>query len=236
MTEETTAARTLTMSQWIHATGWGLFGIGLFGGARWPGYWSTVFMMLSGACFIAGFLTTVWPSVRARWQHPAARAAHVPAHAVILVLSILLARNEVAAVLQLPPQDFDIAVSLMSLLTYLVLWWLVIASLACVIGLTLLVKGFFSTKRGLNQLWLLSTAAGAIAFGVTAALALQDGIDRRGVVTPLIEWTAYWGDYHRVERYPGAEGGERVRLHENGIVSVARVVDGKVLIQVKRLP
>lgn len=44
---------------------------------------------------------------------------------------------------------------------------------------------------------------------------------------PMVRWVAYWADYQDPGRYPcvtnaAPPGGSRVRLHENGIISVAR--------------
>jgi hypothetical protein len=51
---------------------------------------------------------------------------------------------------------------------------------------------------------------------------------------PLVKWVAYVSDYQPASNYPGIAVGERVRLHENGVVSVAVVRNGEINILVRK--
>lgn len=229
--------RALTAAQKAHAAGWVLYALSI--GWRFVAGDRTgqgTLFATGTACFIVGFVLTVYPWLRRLWGSAVAQFFHIVLHANILVVSLIFARNQVAEILRLPPQDFEVAVGTIGLLTYVVTWWFVIVAIANLVGMITLGIGFLPSERDrLSQMWLFGNAIGAFAFAIAAAYALQGGIDNRTLLNPLVEWAAYWGDYHRVDAYPGVPPGARVRLHENGVVSVASVVDGRVVIRVTRM-
>jgi hypothetical protein len=48
----------------------------------------------------------------------------------------------------------------------------------------------------------------------------------------LMKHLAYYVDYQVADRYPGIEGGQRFVLHDNNVISIARLVNGQVEIAV----
>jgi hypothetical protein len=50
----------------------------------------------------------------------------------------------------------------------------------------------------------------------------------------FVRLVAYAADFHEAASYPGVLPKERVRLHENGIVSSAVIVSGKVIITTEK--
>lgn len=51
------------------------------------------------------------------------------------------------------------------------------------------------------------------------------------LVKPVL-WVAYYTEYHELSKYPKLKAGLRARVHENGVVSYAQIVDGEVQISI----
>lgn len=72
-------------------------------------------LFLASLAFAVGFSIWCWPTVKKAWKHPVGKALIVILHLFILLFAAILARNVVASALGLPPQDFDVSVSVISL-------------------------------------------------------------------------------------------------------------------------
>lgn len=48
----------------------------------------------------------------------------------------------------------------------------------------------------------------------------------------LVKLIAYVADYQYLDNYPGVDGGKKVRLHDNGVVSYAKLDDWRVIITI----
>ena len=62
--------------------------------------------------------------------------------------------------------------------------------------------------------------------------ALQFAMDVSINDSQVIKHLAYYVDYQTADRYPGIELGQRFVLHDNNVISLARLVDGRVEIAV----
>jgi hypothetical protein len=53
-------------------------------------------------------------------------------------------------------------------------------------------------------------------------------------IYPAVRWIAFFSDYQIAPGYPGVHVGERVRLHENGVISFPVIEDGMLSIRTRR--
>lgn len=183
-------------------------------------------------------------------------------HLIVVFIAAIPARNAVAQAIGLPPQDFDLSVTLLVGILYIPTWFAVVG-----IGLLAVAIGQFFyggalvgvdwlitpkpclpgfTPRPNDQLSrLISCAASGkrhveLAFG-TLLIALffvgLFGTLTQLIVnqTTLVRWVAYKADYQSIPKYPGISADQRVRIHENGVVSIARPVGWDVEIEVINL-
>lgn len=187
--------------------------------------------------FALGFSIWCWPTLRKAWRNPIARVAILVLHVVVLMLATVLSRNVVAAALGLPPQDFDMTVNFLTLAMYVPVWSVVVCLLVGVFAFFLygygLLVGLF--EEGFSKCFkLFGQAAGAFAICFFSAKTFQLAADNQELLYSAIRWTAYFADFQGAVAYPGVGAAERVRLHENGIVSTATVNGFEVSIRVRK--
>nr|CBA30127.1 hypothetical protein Csp_C21990 [Curvibacter putative symbiont of Hydra magnipapillata] len=194
-------------------------------------------MLISSLGFAAGFSVWCWPTVKKVWAHPVGKTAIATFHVFVLFLSTAFARSVVASSLGLPPQDFDMTVAAISLASYIPAWSLVISLVLGVTAVTLEIAGFFAMLARHS----FGTVAKLFArmFGAIAICAISGDIcgfamKNETLLHPAARWIAYFCDFQPAARYPGIAEGERIRLHENGVISVAEIQGGEIRIQVRK--
>ncbi|TDR38521.1 hypothetical protein DFR29_12022 [Tahibacter aquaticus] len=207
---------------------------------------ATSLLSLGMAVGAAGFLAAIAPALVVIWRSPIGLALLAFAHLLVGFVAAIKARHLVANALQLPPHDFDLTVAILALLFYPPLWLAFAAVIATVVGFlglamalllhvpTQLLKPLITPPneweaRGLR---LLMHGAAAMALGMVCVLLTQlveiDEADLR----PAARLIAYAVDYHTVGAYPGVPADQKIRLHENGVVSIARLTGLTVTIEV----
>ncbi|WP_295141008.1 hypothetical protein, partial [uncultured Campylobacter sp.] len=78
-------------------------------------------------------------------------------------------------------------------------------------------------------------------FGVISIVSIVNSISGNIIIqnTPLIIKTikniAFYGDYQEMRKYPAIKEGERVILHENGVISVASKINNEIIIEVRKI-
>lgn len=184
--------------------------------------------------FLVGFVLWVFAGLPRFWSHPLGRTAVVIAHALALLVSTMLARNQVSTALGLPAQDFDLTVAFLTLLFYLPAWCLVIGATGVIAMIPVLLGA-----PALSVLERLTTRAclvwvahvvGSIVLTVYAVEAFSRAAkDHRSLHGP-IRWIAVLSDFQPMENYEGRLPGVRYRLHENGVISAALACSGEVII------
>jgi hypothetical protein len=209
-------------------------------------------------CFAAGFFIWVKPliertatSMETTLQRKVLLwALKWFANAVIAVVVVFMSRLLVGRAIGLPPTDFDFSVAAWSIVFFPLAWALLFSVAA--VGVVLLplvvklaVKGLFSVllsllpqrrSRPKNEPELdLCRVFGAVS--VLVLLALPVSMYERWVysLTGPVLWFAYYAEYHELENYPKLEPKSRARVHENGVVSYAKMVDGVVTISVDEM-
>ena len=84
-------------------------------------------LLLSSLGFAIGFSVWCWPTFSKAWSHPIGKALITLFHVFVLLLATAFARSIVASSLGLPPQDFDMTVAFISLLSYIPAWSIIIS-------------------------------------------------------------------------------------------------------------
>ena len=82
---------------------------------------------------------------------------------------------------------------------------------------------------------LFAHAMGAFAISYYAITTFDFSSTNAKTLHPLVKWVAYVGDFQPSLAYPGIQANERVRLHENGVISSAVIENGEVVIYVRGL-
>ncbi len=192
-------------------------------------------MSAFGVLFAIGFIIWCWPSLQSFWQRGIGKVAVLLVNGFALLFATGQARALVSSSLQLPPQDFELTVAFFTPL-YLFMFFYELATAG------LLLVGFFFLLRWIYKAWQsaksfhareLGHALGAIAAGVVASILVAPAT-RFIFDAEFVRRIAYGADFHEAANYPGVLPKERVRLHENGIVSSAVLVSGKVIITTEK--
>lgn len=195
------------------------------------------FILISAFFFVIGFFMWCWPAVKKIWLHPVGSTFIVVLHLFALLLSAILARNVVAAALGLPPQDFDVSVSFMALLLYVPAWSVVVSVpigfFALILYLIALLSGVSNGADKNVAKFFGHTVGACIVF--SCSLSFFDlVIKNEKFLHPLVRRIAFYGDFQQTDAYPGIGHGERIRLHENGVISLATIEDNTVVIRVRK--
>jgi len=187
--------------------------------------------------FAVGFSIWCWPTVKKVWKHPVGSVLIVIPHLFVLLFSAILARNVVASALGLPPQDFDVSVSFIALLFYIPAWAMVVSIFVGIFAFFLYIIALM--KGALNRPFketakLFGHAAGAFAICIYASAVLGFANNNEKSLHPLVRWVALFGDFQGAGNYPGVGVAERIRLHENGVISVAAIENNTVVIRTRK--
>lgn len=83
-----------------------------------------------------------------------------------------------------------------------------------------------------TRLDLASHLVGGVLVSYLCACAFQLALDLSINDSQLMKHLAYYADYQLADRYPGILVGERFVLHDNNVISFARLIDGRVEIGV----
>jgi hypothetical protein len=155
-------------------------------------------------------------------------------HAIFFALAAALASNAVANAIGFPPHDFGFTLSLCTLLFYPLVWLL---SITLVLGVSALIfqilgilKMMARRKFG-NEFASFRHMFGALGVILLLGFATEYVLPSEKSVSAGIKLFAYFSDYQILPGYPGLPKGERIRLHENGVFSMAKLYEkGQVVI------
>lgn len=195
------------------------------------------FFVSALAVFAAGFLVWSWPLLKKAWDTLAGKITIAVLNLFALILSTMLARNLVAESLGLPPQDFDLAVHFFVLLLVVPSWTLFVSLLCGIYAVFSFIVGLVRLRGKPSWGWAkpFAHAMGAFAISWYAANTFDFFSTNTKTFHPLVKWVAYVGDFQPSLAYPGIKANERVRLHENGVISSAVIENGEVVIYVRGL-
>lgn len=194
-------------------------------------------LLLASLAFSIGFSIWCWTTAKKVWEHPVGRALIVILHLFVLLFAAILARNVVASALGLPSQDFDVSVSFIALVFYIPAWSMVVSIFvgisALFLYITALLIGAFN-RPFKETAKLFGHAAGALAICIYSYSVFDFAHKNEKSLHPLVRWVALFGDFQSAEAYPRVGATERIRLHENGVISVATVENNTVVIRVRK--
>ncbi|KAA0693262.1 hypothetical protein DT594_15425 [Halopseudomonas laoshanensis] len=194
-------------------------------------------LFLASLAFAIGFSIWSWPKVKEVWRHPIGRALIIIPHLFVLLLAVTIAKNVVASALGLPPQDFDVSVNFIALLFYIPAWSIVVSILVGIFAFLLYVIALFVgvfRHPFKETAKLFGHAAGALAICIYSSSVFDFANNNEKSLHPLVRWVAFFGDFQSADAYPGIGAAERIRLHENGVISVATAENNTVVIRVRK--
>jgi hypothetical protein len=181
------------------------------------------------AAGLAGFgFAFFWfwlPSLREVAARPYAKPVLALGHALLLPLSAAFSGNLIAHALGFPPHDFGFTLSIVTLIIYPLIWLVLVNLLLGLAALVFQLLGFFKlVTRGKfgSEIDSFKHMMGAIGLLSLLAFASERLSPSESFVSASIKRIAFLSDYHVLSGYPGIPSNERVRLHENGVVSIAK--------------
>lgn len=223
--------------------------------------WAERLLLLAGILFGLGFCFRITPILKSIWSSSAGKWVIGGLNVGVWFLAHVPARLAVAKALGLPPQDFDMTVSIWTVATYPAVWIAFVSLLTCCLCATLMLAYFVlqvsvwpliaesidflsrlmpssiehrltteERRRVLARYMGHTTGCAMLALGAAAVLGAYTAVQQSCL--PVIPWIAYVADYQEAPAYPGIPKSQRVRLHENGVVSYAVRDGGTVRINV----
>lgn len=223
--------------------------------------WAEGLILLAGVLFGLGFCFRIMPNLKRIWSSSAGKWAIGGLNVVVWFLAHLPARLAVAKALGLPPQDFEMTVSIWTVAVYPAVWIVFMSLLTlCIFAASMLayfvvylssfpliteVIDFLAhllpssvgnrlkteNRRKVGTRYLAHIAGSAMLVIASAAI-LKACTSLQEYCLPAIPWIAYVADYQEAPAYPGIPNNQRVRLHENGVVSYAALEGRAVRIHV----
>lgn len=193
-------------------------------------------LFIASLGFAVGFSIWCWSYLVKTWAHPIGKVIITVSHLFVFLLATILARNLVSSAIGLPPQDFDLTVGFMAFAFYIPAWSIVASVLLGIFAIILELIWLISMVTELSsrsKMKVLANMFGAIAVCSYSGNIYNLVSKNEKSLYPLVKWVAFLSDFQAAPLYPGIGKDERVRLHENGIISVAKVQNNEVRIFVR---
>lgn len=174
--------------------------------------------------FLVGFITWAWPAAKARWETMMGTIAKAIIHVLAILIATAVARYQVSMAMGLPAQDFELTVSFVALLLYLPALAFILSLLLApsfLFGLVLLLVAVFreNEMREGRVLTGVAHVIGAVGLSIYAGQFFHWSAQDKPDAHMAVRLLAAVVDYQPSSLYPGIKKGQRVRLHENGVVS-----------------
>lgn len=194
--------------------------------------------------FCLGFMFWCYSLLKMRWIINTAKIFLILLNIPTYLISEFLSRFIIAQTLNLPVKDFELTLKALTSIFYIPVGvflscfiLMMFAFLAMVFGM--LVETITSSlpkfKCKFKFIYLCRL------FGVISIVSIINSVSGNIIIqnTPLIIKTikniAFYGDYQEMRKYPTIKEGERVILHENGVISVARKINNEIVIDVRKI-
>ena len=194
--------------------------------------------------FCLGFMFWCYSLLKMRWIINTAKIFLILLNIPIYLISEFLSRFIIAQTLNLPVKDFELTLKALTSIFYIPVGvflscfiLMVFAFLVMFFGM--LVETITSSlpkfKYKLKFIYLCRL------FGVISIVSIINSVSGNIIIqnTPLIIKTikniAFYGDYQEMRKYPTIKEGERVILHENGVISVASKINNEIVIDVRKI-
>lgn len=194
--------------------------------------------------FCLGFMFWCYSLLKMRWIINTAKIFLILLNIPIYLISEFLSRFIIAQTLNLPVKDFELTLKALTSIFYIPVG----VFLSCFI---LMMFAFLVMFFGM----LVETITSSLPkfkykfkfiylcrlFGVISIVSIINSVSGNIIIqnTPLIIKTikniAFYGDYQEMRKYPTIKEGERVILHENGVISVASKINNEIVIDVRKI-
>lgn len=194
--------------------------------------------------FCLGFMFWCYSLLKMRWIINTAKIFLILLNIPTYLISEFLSRFIIAQTLNLPVKDFELTLKALTSIFYIPVG----VFLSCFI---LMVFAFLVMFFGM----LVETITSSLPkfkykfkfiylcrlFGVISIVSIINSVSGNIIIqnTPLIIKTikniAFYGDYQEMRKYPTIKEGERVVLHENGVISVASKINNEIVIDVRKI-
>ena len=194
--------------------------------------------------FCLGFMFWCYSLLKMSWIINTAKIFLILLNIPTYLISEFLSRFIIAQTLNLPVKDFELTLKALTSIFYIPVGvflscfiLMMFAFIAMVFGM--LVETITSSlpkfKYKFKFIYLCRL------FGVISIVSIINSVSGNIIIqnTPLIIKTikniAFYGDYQEMRKYPTIKEGERVILHENGVISVARKINNEIVIDVRKI-
>ncbi|MCL1825997.1 MAG: hypothetical protein FWG26_08710 [Betaproteobacteria bacterium] len=193
--------------------------------------------------FVVGFVVFSWKYYKACWKHPIGRVVFLIIHAAIFVIAQGYSNNFVASALGLPPQDYSITVYLFAFLFYipvcfytiaivfmipLVVFTVIFSIYILVTQVGIIVPSNYIreliSKKIMKKLFESNIAFHFMGLAIVMGTFADSAgflLKQQYLLFPVAHLSAYAFDFQNVRNYPCITETQRVRIHENGVISVA---------------
>lgn len=196
------------------------------------------------------FLLWIFPIASRIFRSKITRSVAIIFHAFAVFLGAIPARNLISATMGLPPQDYDLAVSLIALFFYPLSWIFLAATVASIfyvlagvsatalfilhqlLEVPKMIFSIFSMRlqQSIDKLnsridsvveISLMHGAGAVILSLFLVSSLQIFTEFSHTSNRAVAILAYFTDYHYNSSYPIVRQGVQSKIHGNGVVSYA---------------
>ena len=194
--------------------------------------------------FCLGFMFWCYSLLKMRWIINTAKIFLILLNIPIYLISEFLSRFIIAQTLNLPVKDFELTLKALTSIFYIPVGVFLSCFILMVFAFLVMFFGMLAEtitsslpkfKYKFKFIYLCRL------FGVISIVSIINSVSGNIIIqnTPLIIKTikniAFYGDYQEMRKYPTIKEGERVILHENGVISVASKINNEIVIDVRKI-
>jgi len=194
--------------------------------------------------FCSGILIWCYSLFKRKWIINLAKVFLVLLNIPTYLLSEILSRFLIAQTLNLPVKDFELTLKVLTSIFYIPVGVFLSCFILMTLAFLVMLFGMLAEtitsslpkfKYKFKSIYLCRL------FGVISIVSIVNSISGNIIIqnTPLIiktiENIAFYGDYQEMRKYPAIKEGERVILHENGVISVASKINNEIIIEIRKI-
>ncbi|MGF7405056.1 hypothetical protein [Campylobacter concisus] len=194
--------------------------------------------------FCLGFMFWCYSLLKKRWIINTAKIFLILLNIPTYLISEFLSRFIIAQTLNLPVKDFELTLKALTSIFYIPVGVFLSCFILMMFAFLVMFFGMLAEtitsslpkfKYKFKFIYLCRL------FGVISIVSIINSVSGNIIIqnTPLIIKTikniAFYGDYQEMRKYPTIKEGERVILHENGVISVASKINNEIIIDVRKI-
>ena len=194
--------------------------------------------------FCLGFMFWCYSLLKKRWIINTAKIFLILLNIPTYLISEFLSRFIIAQTLNLPVKDFELTLKALTSIFYIPVGVFLSCFILMMFAFLVMFFGMLAEtitsslpkfKYKFKFIYLCRL------FGVISIVSIVNSVSGNIIIqnTPLIIKTikniAFYGDYQEMRKYPTIKEGERVILHENGVISVTSKINNEIIIDVRKI-